>query len=301
MTGAASIALLADILLGEPPAPLHPTVWMGRWIAAGRKRRRSSAPLASLIEGSLVLASGIAASGAAALAADALLRRASASARPWLVGAALKPALSLRALVAAATEVQRELELLRLVAARRVLGRHLVSRDTSRLSASEVAGAAIESVAENLSDGLVAPLLAFRLGGLGAAYAYRMVNTADAMLGYRDAEREWFGKPSARVDDIANLLPSRVTALLICCSASRARGSAKRAARIALSDACLTASPNAGWPMAAMAGALGVNLVKRDHYSLNAGARAPVAADIARSCRIATAAALLSVALVEVA
>jgi len=300
MAGAASIALIADLLLGEPPARIHPTVWMGRWLAAGRARRRARTPLAALIEGSLVLAGGVAATAALALTAGELLRRAPGPARPGLTGAALKPALSLRALVAAATSVQRALERERIGAARRILAWHLVSRDTRGLSASDVAGAAIESVAENLSDGLIAPLLAFRVGGLSAAYIYRMLNTADAMLGYRDPDLEWFGKSAARIDDVANLLPARATALLICCCAHTGRGSPRRAVRAALADAGRTASPNAGWPMAAMAGALGVNLVKRGHYSLNPRGRAPVAADIARSCRIAIAAALLAVALVEV-
>ena len=138
---------------------------------------------------------------------------------------ALKPALSLAPLIEAATDVQRALQRGHLIEARRLLGWHLVSRNTNDLSPAEVAGAAIESVAENLSDSVVAPLIAFRVGGLAGAYAYRMLNTADAMLGYHTPELEWFGKAAARADDIVNLLPSRVTAGLICCTARIGRGS----------------------------------------------------------------------------
>jgi adenosylcobinamide-phosphate synthase len=225
---------------------------------------------------------------------------------PWktlLRGVALKPALSLRPLLAAARAVQEALERQDLAEARRLLGYHLVSRDTSDLTASEVAGATIESVAENLNDSVVAPLLAFRLGGLPAAYAYRLINTADAMFGYHTEELEWFGKFAARTDDVVGFLPARLSALLIACAAplgtrhplhgATAWDAARGALRMAWSDAHHTASPNAGWPMAAMAGALGVRLTKRDVYVLNAPARAPRATDIAHAVRIVAGAAVL--------
>jgi adenosylcobinamide-phosphate synthase len=292
--GAAIAALVTDILAGEPPDTLHPTVWMGRWIAAGRTRRRSSNPLPSLAEGALIVGGGIAAASIGAWLVSSAIREAPRRARRVLRGLALKPALSLRPLVEAATEVQQLLERHRLEDARRVLAWHLVSRDTRALFPSEVAGAAIESVAENLSDSFVAPLLAFRIGGLGAAYGYRLINTADAMLGYRTDELEWFGKGAARADDLANLVPSRVTAALICGTAFVAGGSSRNASRVAMRDARRTPSPNAGWPMAAMAGALGVRLTKRGVYSLNASGRRARPSDIGRSCRIATAAASLA-------
>jgi adenosylcobinamide-phosphate synthase len=213
---------------------------------------------------------------------------------------ALKPALSLRPLLEAAAEVQDHLQSNRLEDARRTLGLHLVSRETGNLFPSEVSGAAIESVAENLSDSVIAPLLAYRVGGLTAAYAYRMINTADAMLGYRTPELEWFGKAAARVDDVANLLPSRITAALICGCAVAGDGSPREAARVALRDARLTTSPNAGWPMSAMAGALGVRLTKRELYALNIPARRPRPSDIGRACRIALAVSSLSALLVDV-
>lgn len=267
---------------------------MGRWLARGRERRSSLRAAPSLLEGALVVAGGVALASAIAGSLDRTLRSTTPSLARVLRGLALKPALSLRPLVAAAVDVQRALEQGRLAEARRLLGWHLVSRDTRQLSSDEVAGAAIESVAENLSDSVVAPLLAFRVGGLAGAYAYRVVNTADAMFGYHTQELEWFGKAAACADDALNLVPARMAALLICCTARVGRGSSRNAGYVARRDAARTASPNAGWPMAAMAGALGVRLTKRDHYSLNDEGRPPRARDIGRACRIVIAGAALA-------
>lgn len=295
------MALATDWALGEPPAHLHPTVWMGRWIAAGRAGRRAAATgtASALLEGALVIIGGAALTAGAAYLAQRVTRRLTPPWRTLAASLALKPALSLRALVRAAGAVQAALEAGRQTEARRLLGRHLVSRDTRALDAGEIAGAAIESVAENLNDGVVAPLLAFRAGGLTPAYVFRFINTADAMLGYRTAELEWFGKFAARTDDAVGLLPARCAALLIAAAAPWGGGSARRGLRRALADAGHTASPNAGWPMAAMAGALDIRLVKRECYVLNARGREPRAADIARACRIVVAAAVLAAIAVE--
>ncbi len=126
-----------------------------------------------------------------------------------------------------------------------------------------------------------------------------MINTADAMLGYHTPELEWFGKMAARSDDLFNIVPSRIAAAMICMMASAGKGSSNRAATVALRDASRTASPNAGWPMAAMAGALDIRLTKRGHYALHDRGQAPVAADIERSCQIAFAAAVLAALLVD--
>ncbi|HXC25446.1 MAG TPA: adenosylcobinamide-phosphate synthase CbiB, partial [Gemmatimonadaceae bacterium] len=281
------------------PSRLHPTVWMGWWLAYSRTQRRTRTPYASFIEGALSLYGGVALSALTAYAVSSTIGRLRMPYRNVVTGLALKPALSLRPLLAAATSVQVALERHHLIEARQLLGWHLVSRDTTDLSPAEVAGAAIESVAENLSDSVVAPLLAFRLGGLPLAYAYRMINTADAMLGYRTRELEWFGKMAARSDDVANFIPARCSAVLIACAAACGGGSTRRAIALARLDASRTTSPNAGWPMAAMAGALSVRLTKRDLYSLNTPARLPRAADIGRACRIVAGAATLAAIVVD--
>lgn len=292
-------ALLVDIVAGELPNSAHPTVWMGKWISGSRLRRKSRRSFASFAEGALVVGAGVAAAALIAHAFDNSLRATRPSVQSSLRGLALKPALSLRPLIVAARKVQYALEDGELERARKLLAWHLVSRDTSQLNESEVAGAAIESVAENLSDSVVAPILAFRLGGLSAAYVYRFINTADAMLGYRTPELEWYGKAAARADDVLNFVPARVTAAMICLCAKAASGSTSHAARITRRDAGLTDSPNAGWPMSAMAGALDVALTKRGQYELNATGYSATTHDIARCCRIAVAVSALAAAMID--
>ena len=197
----------------------------------------------------------------------------------WL----LKTTFSLRGLHRAAGDVEAALRADDLPEARRLLSWHLVSRETATLNAAQVAAAAIESVAENTSDGIIAPIFWYRTGGLPAALAYRYLQTCDSILGYRDAEREWLGKIPARTDDLLNLLPARLTALLFLALRPRAW-------RIWWRDSRLTASPNAGHPMSAMAGVLGVELEKVGHYRLNAGLRLPDVASLRRTRQLLLAA-----------
>jgi adenosylcobinamide-phosphate synthase len=294
MRGAATAALVLDLIAGEPPASIHPTIGMGRWISRGRAARRSTEPLPSFLEGTAVVAGGALLTASLAFLADRALDLLPPALGLVSRAAALKPALSVRALVDAAAEVEHALVGGELERARELLSWHLVSRDTSSLSAAGVAAAAIESVAENLNDGFVAPLMAFRAGGLTAAYLFRFINTADAMLGYHTPELEWFGKSAARLDDALAYLPARCAALLIAAAAVITGDSARGSLALMISDAGITASPNAGWPMAAMAGALGVRLEKRGHYVLNASAREPTAHDIQRARRLVLVASVIA-------
>lgn len=298
-SGAVLVALAADAIAGEPPSNLHPTVWMGRAIDAARRRAPVRSHAAAFAAGCALSAVGIVATAAVSYVAASGIGRLPALARPIVEGLALKPSLSLRALLAAGLAVELALERGDLHAAREQLSLHLVSRPTGDLAPHEVAGAAISSLAENLSDALVAPLMAYCLAGLPAAYAYRFINTADSMLGYRTRELEWFGKPSARLDDVANLVPARLTALLIAVAAPLVGGSTRRALRIARSDAGRTASPNAGWPMATMAGALDVQLAKRGAYALHDSGRRATVNDMARSRRLIGTAGVLAAVLAE--
>jgi adenosylcobinamide-phosphate synthase len=160
-----------------------------------------------------------------------------------------------------------------------------VSRPPTGLTPDEVASAAVESIAENLTDAFVAPLCFYLLFGLAGAAAYRAVNTADAMIGYRDGALEWFGKVAARLDDALNFVPARVAALGLVGGAAVAREDARGAWRTLRRDGARTASPNAGRTMAAMAGALGLTLTKRGAYRLGEG-RPPEASDVARAVRV---------------
>ena len=151
-----------------------------------------------------------------------------------------------------------------ITAARRAVGM-IVGRSTDAMQEDAIARAAIETGAENLSDGVFAPAFWFLLTGLPGLIAYKIINTADSMIGYRNARYLAFGSGAARLDDLLNLVPARITALLICLAALF-RGRALAAIRIMLRDGKTHASPNAGWPEAAMAGALDVWLAGPRRY-----------------------------------
>ena len=173
----------------------------------------------------------------------------------------LSTALSMRGLARSALAVERELEAGDLEAARARVG-ELVGRDTEHLTPGEVARAAVESVAENTSDGVVAPMLYGLLLGAPGALTYRAVNTLDSMVGYRTRRYAELGWASARLDDLANLAPARITALMV----AAVSGCPFRTLRIARRYGPLTASPNAGRVEAAFAGALGLRLGGSNTY-----------------------------------
>ena len=271
------VALAIDSLTSELPNALHPVVWIGRWLSLGERIAPQSA-VVRLGWGASWLLGGAALVGGAAM----LLPK-----HPFFQGATASTLLAYRALDRSVSEVQIALVANDLDKARRLLSWHLVSRPTAELHADEVAAAAIESLAENLSDSLVAPLLAYGLGGLPGLAVYRLCNTADAMWGYRNQRYEYLGKVAARSDDLLNLVPARLTAALLALSAQLVNGRGAVAWRIAQRDHGRTASPNAGWPMATMAGALDTTLTKREHYALGDGARTPDAALLAEARTIA--------------
>lgn len=290
-----SAAVALDAVLGEPRRG-HPVRVFGAFLGAVR-RLRSGDPVRDRRLGAMALLIGVAGAGAAGLLADRLAARAPLPVATLLRALVLKPAFAIRALLGAGEAVRSALIAGDLDAARARLGAHLVSRPVHDLGADEVAAATIESLAENLTDSVVAPLLAAAVGGPAAAWAYRFVNTADAMLGYRTAELRDVGAASARVDDALNLVPARIGAVLVGVAAPAGGGNTVRALRTALRDHARTASPNAGWTMAAMAGALEVTLSKRGAYTLNARGRAAGAADIARASRIVAVASGLALVL----
>ncbi len=280
MRGHADTLLLAEVfdwLVGEPPPAFHPVVWIGKLIGSLERHAPQHSSSAQLLYGGGM---GIVGMGALALPAMVLSRH-----LPRAVEAALlKTMFSWRTLHQAGLQVLQPLEVGDLDGARAKL-RWLVSRDTAELDESLIAAAAIESLAENASDSVVAPLLAYALFGLPAACAYRAVNTLDAMIGYR-GRYEYLGKVPARLDDLLNIVPARLTGGCIVVAAAVCGADAHQAWQVMQRDHALTASPNAGYPMAAIAGALGVRLEKQGHYCLNEDGRYPTAADLRRAGRI---------------
>jgi adenosylcobinamide-phosphate synthase len=289
------VALAFDLLWGEPPTPLHPVVWMGKAIGALERLAPESEGVARLVYGAVLAAVPL----ALFVAPAALLERALGGAGlPGVLAAGLllKPTFAVRALFDATTAVACALESDDPTGAREGL-RSLVSRETASLPPPLLAAAAIESIAENSSDSVVAPLFYYILLGLPGAVAYRVVNTLDAMVGYRTPRYERLGKVAARLDDLANLVPARLTGMLFVLAAPFAGGSGRAAWGVLRRDHRRTASPNAGWPMSAAAGALGLCLEKAGHYRLNPGARSPGAADVRRAVALTRAALILGLPL----
>ncbi|MCM2250990.1 MAG: adenosylcobinamide-phosphate synthase CbiB [Ramlibacter sp.] len=281
------VALCLDRWFGEPATRWHPVVWMGgylRWAGEAVAPERAPAgglryQLPALLGGAAAWLVGAAGVGLAAFAIQRVAIEFAAGAAGLLLGVALKPLLAWRMLREETAAVEHGLAQ-SLESARAQLGR-LVSRDVAALSETQVRESAIESLAENLNDSVVAPVFWFVLLGLPGAAVYRFANTADAMWGYRGRrggrEWEWAGKWAARADDVLSWLPARITALLLGAVAGGLPWCALRR------EAGRTPSPNSGWPMAAMALALGVCLGKRGVYALNGGGRAPQRADAQRA------------------
>ena len=293
LAGGLVLALVLDWAFGEPPARLHPVVWMGRYLGwAGGLMAPSIAPSGAprcthaqprdfkrFCAGVLAWTAGSAIVLIASLALETLARRLPAGLAGVLLGVALKPMLAWRMLRDEVLAVEAALG--ESLAAGRERVAWLVSRDVANLSESEVRESAIETLAENLNDSVVAPIFWFVLLGLPGAVVYRFANTADAMWGYHGEragrDGEWAGKWAARADDVLSWLPARVTAGLLALVAGGLSVPALRR------EASRTPSPNSGWPMAAMALALRVSLRKPGGYALNAAAPPPQAVDTRRA------------------
>ncbi len=290
------VALAVDHVFGEPPGVLHPVVWMGRYLDAMSVRFAPEGPPADGRDGSDAFGHGaLAWLGGAALFCLAawLLERAVVTLPAWgaaiVLGLLLKPMLAWRMLRSEVAAVDAALAL-SLDAGRERLSR-LCSRDVSQLDAGQVRETAIESLAENLNDSVVAPIFWFVVGGLPGAVLYRFANTADAMWGYPGMRGgrywQWAGKFAARADDVLSFIPARITGLLLLLWPSDEEDAPVQATQQSLPDrlshfnqqANLTPSPNSGWPMAAMALALGIRLRKPGVYALNEQGRAPLSTD----------------------
>lgn len=266
---AVPLAGAIDACFGEPRNALHPVAWLGRAMQPCGQMLLGRPPGRAFVGGAVVWLVFAAALVALAVAVQGALLRAPAWMAVPLLAVALKPTFAGRMLIDEVASVERALGQ-GVGAARERLAR-LVSRDVSAFDAAALRETALETLAENLNDSLVAPLFWFALGGLPAAALYRWANTADAMWGYH-GRYEWAGKWAARADDLLSWVPARLTAALLCL-ATWQRPS-WRALRI---EARRTPSPNGGWPMGAMALLLGVQLCKPGVYVLNAAGCPPQA------------------------
>lgn len=259
------LALLIDLSIGEYPRYLHPVEWIGGAISILLRPapRRNTA---RFIYGTLAVCLCIALFSVLAYFLLVSLRGLSLLAYVIVSAILLKATFSLKGLCQAAQKVKRLLERGELTMAKQEAG-YLVSRDTQTLDSQRLTSAVIEMSAESVTDSFIAPLFYWLLLGVPGALAYRVVNTFDSRIGYH-GEYEYLGKFAARTDDVLNYIPARISGLLLVAAAYLSRKNGKRAWHIMLRDHCRVESPNAGWTMAAMAGALDVQLEKPGYYLL---------------------------------
>ena len=298
-------AALLDAVIGDPPIVWrrvpHPVVWVGRMIALTEARLNRGGPARRRALGALALALWLVVGVGSSLGLLAIVPEGVAVALTLLGGAVL---LAQKSLADHVLAVARGLEVS--LADGRLAVSMIVGRDPEVLDAAAVARAAIESAAENFSDGFVAPLFWFALLGLPGIVGYKIINTADSMVGHRTARYAAFGWASARLDDLVNLLPARLAGAAIAGAAFLLRHDGRQALRAMARDAGHHRSPNAGWPEAAMAGALGLALagprrygaeIVEDGWMNDGGRAAATASDIRAAVRLMRGAAALAVLL----
>jgi adenosylcobinamide-phosphate synthase len=260
------IALMIDIVFGELPNSFHPVAWLGKLISVESRRTPRHGKWPQLVYGTIMVIFTIAVITLAFYFFLAYLKSVNVILYIVVSAVILKFTFSLYGLRNEANLVKMLVAGNKLPEARRRITA-LVSRDTGELDRDELISAIIESVAENSCDSFIAPLFYFLLFGIPGAIAYRIINTFDAMIGYH-GNWEYTGKFAARLDDVANFIPARITAVAIVLAAWLGKRNPARAWRIMFRDHNKTESPNAGWTMSALAGALGVQLEKRGSYRL---------------------------------
>jgi adenosylcobinamide-phosphate synthase len=259
------IAVIIDLLFGELPSKIHPVVFIGRIIVIFNKLKEKYPRINKKIAGAFLTISLI------------LLLSAIFAVLIWIFkfnyllmilisSILLSTTFSIKLLISSADAVKNDLNI-DIEHARKSVS-YLVSRDTSQLSYEKIISAVIETLTENITDSVVSPIIYTFIFGILGGITYRVVNTLDAMVGYKDPKNKNIGWFPAKLDDILNYLPGRFTGILIIMAAFILRFDWRNSYNIMMRDAKKTPSPNSGYPMAATAGALGIQLIKPGCYKL---------------------------------
>lgn len=264
------LALIMDILFGEPPYKLHPTVWMGKLAKALKPKMKSKYNLVENINGFLLAVILTFFIFYITHVVISYLNQINYFAYIFISSFFLKSSFSIRLMINYSRKICQYLKLDKIDYAKRILS-NIVRRDVRNLSKDQVISGTIESIAESTTDGIVGPLFFFFIAGVPGAVTYRFINTLDSVLGYKDDYHKRIGFFSAKMDTIANYVPARITALLIALSAFFLKLDWKNSLIIMFNHHKRTESVNAGWPMSAMAGALRIKLQKPNHYELGEG------------------------------
>lgn len=275
-------AYLLDLVLGDPRGWPHPVILIGKAISGLEQwmRRFARSAVALQVCGAIVAA--VVAGGSWLV--TACLVRWSFATNYWfgcvLTVWIIYTTIAAKSLAAAASDVYNSLQKDDLLEARRKVG-WIVGRDTDQMDTGDVTRATVETVAENIVDGIVSPVFYALLGGAPLAMAYRAVNTLDSMLGYKNERYINFGKASARLDDAANYIPARLTGLLLLAASWLLRMNTKGAISSIIRDSSNHPSPNSGIPEAAVAGSLGIRLGGLNYYQGSPSFRAYMGEDLA--------------------
>ncbi|MBW1958308.1 MAG: cobalamin biosynthesis protein CobD [Deltaproteobacteria bacterium] len=257
-------AFILDLVLGDPTRLPHPIRWFGRAITTGEPLFRNL-NLKLTLSGAIFAVSLIAGTWTVTY----VLIKTAQHLHPLLKAGVeiliIYYCISIRSLESSAMAVFRALTQTRLDDARAKVAL-IVGRDVEHLNPEEISRATVETVGENLVDGVISPLFYAAIGGAPLAMAYKMINTLDSMIGYKNDKYRNFGKVAARIDDIANLIPARISILVISAAAKILTGQGARTFQTALTEGANHTSPNAGYSEAAFAGALGIRLGGPNYY-----------------------------------
>lgn len=289
-----ALAFLIDVVFGEIPDRLHPTVWMGRVISFLKPKMKNVNPKVEKFYGVLLCVGMIA---LFAVPAGVVLW-AVQQIPVWgeliyiILGTVmLKATFALKCMRHFTYPIEKALKEKNIDKSREWL-RFIVRRNPNELDERHIISAAVESIAEGTTDGVTSPFFFFALFGVPGAIAFRAINTLDSMVGYKDPVHKNIGWFSAKMDTITNYIPTRITAVFMVASAGLLRANWRNSWRILKRDKNKTASPNAGWTISAMAGALNTQLEKEDHYALGDGAKI-LPEDITKAWRIMCVTAIL--------
>lgn len=261
-------AFFVDMMIGDPRSKFHPVVLMGNLISLLERflYNADDSDRLKLIKGGILTSIVIAVSYIIGLGIAHLYEVIDLKAIGILIEAlVLSFMISPRSLAEAGQELHHLLIIGDIEEARRKVG-WIVGRDTDKLDESEIVRATVETVAENTVDGIISPLFFFMIGGLPLAIAYRAANTMDSMIGYKNDKYIYFGRTAARLDDVMNYIPARLTALLFIASATILRLDYKNAIAMMKRDAKNHPSPNGGYAEATVAGALNIRLGGYNSY-----------------------------------
>jgi adenosylcobinamide-phosphate synthase len=263
------LAFLIDMVLGEYPDRIHPTIGIGKLISFLKRKSKNPNPRIEKANGVLMALTAMLVVSLPVFVMLFLLRTLPYGEILYIVVGAIlfKATFAIRGMGQYTKPIAKALKQNDLAEARKWLP-YIVRRDPNSLNERQIISAAVESIAESTTDGITAPFFFFALFGVPGAFAYRVVNTLDSMVGYKNAEYKNIGWFSAKQDTITNYIPARLTAYLMVAASFLSSEDWRESWRILQRDKHKTASPNAGYTISAMAGALNIQLEKQGHYTL---------------------------------